>query len=72
MRTIRLKRKITPPPAPQRTIILQCLAEVYPDGLSLEQLMDACERRGYRGRLKPDTDMRESIQWHLDRIDEVE
>jgi hypothetical protein len=43
-----LKRKITPPPAPQRTVILQCLAQVYPEALTLDQLVDACESRGYR------------------------
>jgi len=72
MRAIRLKRKITPPPAPQSTIILQCLAEAYPGGLSLDQLMSACESRGYARRLKPNTDMRESILWHLKRIADVE
>jgi hypothetical protein len=72
MKTIRLKRKITPPPPPQKTIILQCLAQAYPNAMTLSELMDACEERGYRGRFKTETDLRESICWHLDRMEEVE
>jgi hypothetical protein len=68
----RLRKKIIPPPPPQRTIILQCLADAYPKALELDQLAHACERRGYRGRFKSETDIRASILWHLERIEEVE
>lgn len=72
MKTVRLKHKIVPPPAPQRTIILQCLAKEYPNAMTINDLVDACEERGYRSRFKGETNSHKSICWHLDRMSEVE
>jgi hypothetical protein len=72
MKTIRLKQQITPPPATQKTIILESLAGAYPTALTLDQLIGACESRGYRRRLSPDIDIYTSVQYHLDRMDEIE
>jgi hypothetical protein len=68
----KLKTKITPPAAPQRTIILQCLADAYPNALTLQQLVNQCEDRGYRRTFKSETDISKSILWHVDRLSEVE
>jgi len=70
--TFKLKQGIIPPPAPQETIILESLAGAYPAALTLDQLVGACESRGYLRRLSPDIDIHKSIQWHLDRMNEVE
>jgi repressor of nif and glnA expression len=72
METVRLKKKVDPPPAPQRTIILQCLAEAYPAGMSLDNLASECEKRDYRRTFKTETDVLRSILYHLNRMDEVE
>lgn len=59
-------------PPKQEVIILECLGDAYPNCLTLDELVAACEKRRYRERFKADTDIRQSILWQLNRIKEVQ
>jgi hypothetical protein len=56
----------------QRTIIFRRFEIAYPGSLTLRELVDACEKNGYRETLKGERSIEKSILYHLNRIDAVE
>jgi hypothetical protein len=54
------------------TLVLECLEASYPTGLTLEELVNACRKQGYDLTFRnPNTDIRKSILYHLNRLESV-
>ena len=54
------------------TIIFECLEEVHPGDLALDELVRKCEQKDYVQTFKnPRTDIRKSILYQLNRIHSV-
>ena len=59
-------------PSGQRTIVFECLEAAQQKCLTLDSMVEDCLKRGYRERLKTETNVHRSILYHLNRIDAVE
>jgi hypothetical protein len=56
----------------QMTVVFECLEASYPGGLTLEELVQACQKQRYYLTFRnPNTDIRKSILYHLNRLESV-